>query len=575
VHNWLSGHLWLRLYANGVIEVFARHINSKYVDDGLDLPDVVPVLGVACDDPGDLVGTWDGSRESFELAGASWDVREVSRLATPDRPGQVSWDNGWLALQPYMGVEVYSGVCARDRLGDTWIWKAEQRMFPRGMARTLRFSLSLGDRSPRIVRYLPPYWWYGLTGEIQHTPYLPVANKFDAALDHLRQWLHTHILRGGFEDGAIPRGAPLPVPPDPTKRYEAGWEGDAPHGMFMLAFRTGDGDDYHNALRNTYHFTDVAVDHAARLVRMHGYPPVAFAQPGHRVIGTIMGYLETGDPYLLDTAESVVENAFRCHRNSWPRLAVGRDACFVRGAVMLYRYLNSVHFRDIARETARNVAHSQRANGSFGDQGGGAGIHAWGAYITKPWMAMLATTPLLDYLELFPDEPELRQCVQRTGDWLLSIRFAHDDGSVGWSYQHDFNDGPDFYDFRGKKWTKLPGTKSLWHMDNLGRLLAACSLLTGDGVYFDAWAESAAAAPKDGGGDHSVAASLLLLPRMQTWLWQPRWTEDGIVIKPFHYGERTPREGTILAPDGQYTVRWRDDGTPELPPGVRLAVSPP
>ena len=45
-HNWLSGDLFVRLHANGVCEVFARHVNSRYVDDGADLEDVVPVGGM-------------------------------------------------------------------------------------------------------------------------------------------------------------------------------------------------------------------------------------------------------------------------------------------------------------------------------------------------------------------------------------------------------------------------------------------------------------------------------------------------------------------------------------------------
>ena len=151
-----------------------------------------------------------------------------------------------------------------------------------------------------------------------------------------------------------------------------------PYAQFLLAYRTGDGDDYAAALRSAYCFTDVAVDHAAKQVRMHGWPPVAFAQPMNRVLGTIAAYLETGDPYLLATAEAVVEASYRTHLNSWPRFAVGRDACYGRGAAMLYRYFGNAHFQRIARDCAMSVVQTQRQNGSFGDQGGGAGIHQWG-----------------------------------------------------------------------------------------------------------------------------------------------------------------------------------------------------
>jgi hypothetical protein len=44
-HHWLSGHIYARLHANGVCEVFAHHVNSRFVDDGLPLDNAVPVVG--------------------------------------------------------------------------------------------------------------------------------------------------------------------------------------------------------------------------------------------------------------------------------------------------------------------------------------------------------------------------------------------------------------------------------------------------------------------------------------------------------------------------------------------------
>lgn len=76
-HNWLNGHIYARLYANGVCEVFAHHINSKSADDGLDLEDAVPVIGIkvegagACpsvpEDVVGLCGPWDGSVTDLRL----------------------------------------------------------------------------------------------------------------------------------------------------------------------------------------------------------------------------------------------------------------------------------------------------------------------------------------------------------------------------------------------------------------------------------------------------------------------------------------------------------------------------
>jgi hypothetical protein len=398
-----------------------------------------------------------------------------------------------------------------------------------------------------------------------------VSDAHDAVLEQQRQWLHAHVEPGGFEDGAIPRGGPQPPLETPKPRFECGWEGDAPHGMLMLAWRTGDWTDYNNAIRNIYHVTDVVIDHAAGQVRMHGFPPVAFAQPGNRVIGTIMGYLETGDPYLLDSAERVVENAHRNHLNVWPRPAVGRDACYVRGATLLYRYFANEHFRRIARTGCQSMVVSQRPDGSFGDQSGGAGIHAYGVHITKPWMALLGNMPLLDYLELFPDDRAVHDCVMRTADWLMAIRFKHENGVTGWSYQHNYGGKPEFYIFASQQWSTCPGTANTWHMDNFARLLGYASLSTGDPAYLAAYEESARANDaRTGHGDHSIAASQLCLPRLQQWLWRPLLTPDGLQISPFPSSANTPKEARIATPDGACPVSWRENGEVQAPDGVTV-----
>jgi len=571
-HNWLNGKLFARIHANGVCEIYAHHINSKFFDDGLALQDAVPVLGIATDasphETAALCGAWDGSVGELEVGGARFDLREVARLATPQQPGRLDRDGDFLILQPYQGMELFGGTCPTQLIGDPFIFHAEQHIIPRGMARTLRFSLSLSDRSPRIARYLAPAWWYGACEEFLPAPLLPVANEYDAKIEAARRWILDGIVEFGFEDGAVPRGTGvLPVNEGgSTKRHEPGWEGEIPYAQFLAAWRSGEACDYDAAMRSAYHFTDVAVDHAAKLVRMHGYPPHAFAIPMNRVQGAIAAFLETGDAYLLETAKSVTANSHWAHLNSWPRLAVGRDACYVRSAVLLYRYFGYDYFREIAHEGALTVAQSQRPNGSFGDQGGGVGLHQWGGYITKPWMGLLSTNGVLDYLELFPNDVALVETVKKFADWLMAERLEID-GIRTWTYQHDFNGTREFYDpTRGVK-TELPTAKR-WHQENIGRLMFFCAACFDEPAYLEAWAESYTG--KAGvTGDHSTSALLQFLPSVQAQLWRATLDEDGIHISPTHFGPRTPREARILAPEGEVAVRWTDDGTVGTPEFVR------
>ncbi len=574
-HNWLNGRLFARLHANGVCEIYAHHINSKFADDGGHLEDVVPVIGIHTGLSGEelrgLSGPWTGDDGFPELAGVRLDVTEAGRLATPGQPGHLGVADDFLVWQPYEGVEVYSGSWARAVQGDPFIYHSTDRMFPRGMARTVRFSLSLSDRSPRIARYLAPAWWYGLCEEFVPAPLLPVSNAYDRTLDACREDARRYGVKRGFEEGAIPRGGNAHPGPLDRGRSEAGWEGEAPWGLFLLAWREGDGQDYDTAMRAAWHFTDVAVDHAAKLVRMHGFGPDAYAEPMQRVLAPIAAYLETGVPYLIETAQAVVDAAHWVQKNSWPRLAVGRDAKYVRSAVMLYRMLADEHYLRIAREGAQMVVDSQRPNGSFGDQAGGSGLHQWGAYITKPWMGLMATEGVLDYLALFPDDEALVGTVKRFADWLMEERFDHN-GVTGWSYQHDFNGGRRHYDAYSGTWWELPHSReTLWHQNNLARLLGFCTLRFGDPRYLDAWAESYAAA-WGASGDHGIATSADPIPWLQAQLWQARPGEKGIRLRPLHFGPRTEPEATIMTPEGPVAVRWDDNGSVIAPQGVQVEL---
>ncbi|WP_212241530.1 hypothetical protein [Catenulispora pinistramenti] len=575
LHNWLNASIHVRLHRNGVCEVFARHVNARFVDDGLALEDVVPVLGIQTAEPADSPGLperWDGSSRRLTVGAARFDFAEVARLATPTRPGDIRSEDGWVVLQPYAGVELFGGACPDEQTGDPFLFRSEDRAFPRGMARTLRFSLSLSDRSPTVVRYLAPDWWYGLCEELTTRSVLPVTTADDErSLGAARRWVREHMVRGGFEDATVPRNdfQRWDLPDGP--RYEPGWEGELPYALLLDAWRTGDG--YQDALRAAYAITDIAVDHAAKLMRMHGHPPNALSLPMSRMQGTIAAYLETGDPFLLRTAQTVVESAHATHLNSWPRLAVGRDACYLRAAILLYRYLGDEYFLRLADEGAQTVAASQRANGTFGDQGGGAGMHAWMGYITKPWMGLLALGGLLDRLELRPEgtSPDeaalgpLHDAVLRFGDWLLAER-----GAGGWSYQHDYDGRRTHEDLRTGKVYPLPTPPPYWHHDTLARLLAYCSVSTGDPAYLQAWREShdlfwtpdagtsAGAGASDpisasGVADHVVGAALQFVPALHDRLWAVRWPDGSAESAPAMAALAGPASGaaTVSAPDGR------------------------
>jgi hypothetical protein len=362
-------------------------------------------------------------------------------------------------------------------------------------------------------------------------------------------------MKEGFETGSIPRHTMPLNHPEAVGEYEPGWEGEIPYAAFLQAWRTGDHETYQAALNSAYYIADVAVDHASNCMHMHGYPPPASSVPMNRMQGAIAAYLETGDPYLLETSQAVTANSHWTNRNSWPRLGVGRDACYVRSAVLLYRYFSDDFFRKIAYEGAIMVVESQRPNGSFGDQGGGTGIHQWGGYITKPWMGLLALSGVLDYLELFPEETKLLGSVERFANWLMEERFDHD-GIVTWSYQHDFNGGRNYYDPTSGSHRVLPG-EGKWHQESLGRLLTYCTLRFNRPDYMAAWMESRKVPLEK--NDHGVAAALQFVPWVQDRLWRARLDSEGLTLTPLQVGELTPNNAVILGPFGEKHVQLQNN----------------
>ena len=559
-HNWINGQVYARLHANGVCEFFARHINSKFFDDGLTLRDAVPVIGLRCGTPAEMDaarGPFDGSLKSLRVGPVEFDLTDAAHLATPAKPGNFTCADGFLIWQPYRGVELHAGKPTKEITGDEYICRAEDEVIPRGVARTVRFNVSLNSaRSARVARYLPPAWWYGLCEEFQPQPFLPVSNVLDETVQAAIEWGEKWTIHSGFDDGSIARSQSRGV----DGRFEPGWEGEAPYARMLGAWRLGDGVEHDRALRAAYFFTDVCVDHAAKQVRMHAYPPNAFSVPMARVLGPVAAWLETGDPWLLDTARAVTETAYWTHKNSWPRMAVGRDACFTRGAVMLYRYLAEDRYRAIARDALADAVAAQMPDGAFGDQAGGSGIHQWGSYITKPWMGLMSTNGMVDYLELFPDDRELLDCVRRFGDWLMSERVERE-GTIGWAYQHGFRGGRKFYAFYTGEHQTLP-TPDHWHREYLARFLGFCALRFDRPDFMAAYMQSRRGAERNMGSDHPYAQALQFIPWLQDNLWQVRLTENGLVSHPLWFGPTTPETAQVQTPEGVVTLKWEDGRHP-------------
>ena len=124
--------------------------------------------------------------------------------------------------------------------------------------------------------------------------------------------------------------------------------------------------------------------------------------------------------------------------------------------MLLYRYLGDKHYLNFARDSVRTVGQSQFEDGSFGDQGGGTGIHGWNQYVVKPWMGCMATGGALDMLDMFPDDPIALKPAKRFADWLMRERHPLSNGIMGWSYQHGYHFGREFMQLNAADPNRIP-----------------------------------------------------------------------------------------------------------------------
>ena len=549
--HWVFCELYVLLFANGVVHVTARHVNNHLYDGGRDLQGVVPVIGLRGGFEGDLPLV--GEAVEATIGGVRLSTEECRTLASPERPGRLWAQDGVAFLQPYEGVEIYlAGFGARG--GQSYVVKADERRLPAGVGRTARFCLSFGEAPARVERYAVPYYWYGLCAELAPASVLPVSDFRDAVIDAAGHWLEDRQLRGNFCDGSLPRGD---VHVRDGKIIEAGWEGETPANLIRYFYRRPAHSTWEACLRDAYQIADVVVDHTTFNFRMHGYDFGAISPTMNRTLGLLQAYLETGDPYLRETAENVASNSFTMDASNWPRRAYGRDAMYIRGLVALEDYLPGRGYGVRAREAIGRSLACQRAEGSYSDQAGPGGVHASGNMVIKPWMNLMVMEPMLDWLERHPEDEEVAQTAHRICDWLLA-QFIRQDGEAYWPYESAWGDNP------GNP--SSPDSRHPWLKWTLGypaRAMLFASRYFDDPRYLQAWEDNfrwlggtdPARAPQvPVGSDHHANKYAEWLTWHQIDRWRARWEEGRLTVDPYCLpGE--PCEAQVYTPAGMVTVR--------------------
>lgn len=557
VHNWLFCELDLLVFAGGVVRVHARHVNNRFFDRGRDLEGCRPVVGVACEGKD---SAWrDVTETELDVGGARLNLADAAGLSSPEQPARIRHAEDALVWQPYAGVEIFGGVPEKESDGAvTPIVGVDDGRIPRGVARTVRFVASVGAAPPLVSRYRLPAWWHARCGSLGTGGCLPSSGVLSGYVRSGADWLRENMLRNSFDEGAVGRSRRRTK----TGRVaESGWEGETPFALMQAWYLFGDADIFEDAIRDVYNVADVATDHADMHVRMHGQTMDARSLPMQRVLGHLAGWLETGDPYLLETARAVADAAYWWDRSNWPRRSVGRDAAYVRGLTALARVTGERCLLERAREALHRFASVRREDGSFSDQGGTVGVHGTVNEVVKPWMNSIMMEAMLDFLAV-EDDALLEECVLGVADWLVAAAFEREDDNgvsyVTWAYKyrHGENESapynPEIVYPQGGKGVKV----------NLYRALLHAAVTRRDAAYLEPVLRNLDCTSESEGGGIDQGANKRIENGIlvDAVLFGANWEAGALRLRPAPLLEGRAVAGRVETPVGVLGVRLLREG---------------
>ena len=569
-HNWLRGEVYALMFANGVVQLTCRHVNNHMFDHGRDLHDVLPVIGFTTAEATLLNETLDGTATRFDLGQVQLNLDQAATFFSREYPAKLAADDGVIIYQPYQGVHIFGDQHHRVR-DDGFIVKAEEKVFPKGVARTVQFTAALGTAAPVISRLVIPDWYYAISREMWPDESLPVHDQWDDVVDNCQL-------------GALEQAEKRPRCFDNAVLTVRGlWEGEIPYSQFLYFYRTGKLDFFDIGLNDAYHHADIGFDHATETLRMHHYPFGAIAQPLYRTVAMTYAYLETGDPYLLECSESAASRYYWLDRHNWPRRTYGRDAASLRSLIFLWDYTGKDDYLTMAREALGRAIQCQRPDGSTGDQGGAVGPCGGSApEITKVWMAVMAAEPVVDYLTRIPDDQQLWQSLLKTAEFVLAAQLQKD-GAYYWAYEYGYGDNPGnpaMMALDPENYERFPRRIATWGYK--AKLLSFLTAKTGDTRFLEAWQkfhdtnwaidEDELQQP-DGSVIRPVVKkpsvphymsnkAVQNVPYAQAHKWNAQLTDDGVRIRPILTDWTPYLDATISTPWGPLHVKCgRSDAT--------------
>jgi len=421
--TYLWGDLYLLLFANGVAHAAMHFVTTDLHIEGYDFQGL-PVIRMAGSDFAPVQARVPADGLRFDLGGVQLNLADAASLCSEEHPGKLAPAGSELFYWPF------------DRIFNPQNADSGPLEWTAGSARTVRFQFSLSDAAPVIARYRVPAWWYTLAGEPWPGGYLPVHGRYDSAADKMTEEIREKwMIRGQFDAGS----------------GQMANDGFAGSGMLRNYYLTGRPEVFADALDYCYFWADWAVDHRDYTVHqwLGGWWWKTCAYTKFRDV--LMGYLETGDPYLKDTVENCAEAYWMWFRQNWPRCTIGRDSFEVSGWAWLWRFFRTEHARDRDREMVRMLRTVLETRGVIGGQMGG-GPHP--GYLSSLYMTGICMISLVESAEAEQEEGNTGQI-----EALLAllhrahVQFNREDVELfPSSYQPDKKD---WHAYKGACWALL------------------------------------------------------------------------------------------------------------------------
>lgn len=334
----VGGKVFIVIHKDGFIEFSVHFANIQGYGMGSQALGL-PFIEVECDDPAPEY-TFDSGKERVEREGGClrWTPLASTKIFLGDRLDSIFVADSGKARSQYV-ENSESGLV-------------------KGAGCGFIFSVKFPDASSP-VRCLAAPEWYRKCGEFGFALPEKVGNEFKI-LRKISEQAIPVFLRNKQEEGICRGGIYRYLDRDPSGRYEFSMDGNESIFIYRGAYMRTSPELYQLAFNSVRFITDVALDHYYFNIHYHGDTPdwKLFSLIYLRFGGMVNNWLETGNPYYLESAQAVAGRWIAVNRQNQPRKNMGRDTEPLEGMMDLYDATGHEMYWEEAEKIAHDVARS-------------------------------------------------------------------------------------------------------------------------------------------------------------------------------------------------------------------------